>query len=149
MISCARWWKMGQIFTHEIHSKWKIRKNLCTGGVTIRSWRGVPIRPWSGVPIRSYAPRSAGGSGVPIRSYSQFSPILPPSPQFSADLFLQRRNFQQVWKKFKTRKFGKNDEKLWKIWKKNVIFGFFGNFPPLVYRKWCAYNPQMSICRGL
>ena len=41
----------------------------------------------------------------------------------------------------------KNCWKSWKFRKKKVIFGFLGNLPPLVYRKWCAYNPQMSIGR--
>ena len=102
-----------------------ISTNFCLyrGGVTIRSRRGVPIRSWSGVPIRSYAPRSAGGSGVPIRSYSQFSPG------------------RKKWRKKML--------KILKTWKKNVIFGFFGDLPPLVYWKWCAYKVLWSICRGI
>ena len=33
--------------------------------------------------------------------------------------------------------------------KKNVIFLFFRNLPPLVYWKWCAYKVLWSICRGI
>ena len=33
--------------------------------------------------------------------------------------------------------------------KKNLIFGFFGDLPPLVYWKWCAYKVLWSICLGI